>query len=56
MKFPESEATVARLPTFVHAPALDGINPAANKTLVFLCDEVEEAAPHDNCCGEEAVV
>lgn len=56
MEFAEAKPAVARLTALVHAPALDGIDPAADEWLVSLGDEVEEGPAQDLRRGEEAIV
>jgi hypothetical protein len=43
----EAKTAVAGLPALVHAPALDGIDPAANEGLVSLRYKVKKGPTHD---------
>jgi hypothetical protein len=52
----KAKAAVARLPALVHAPAFDGVDPAAHERLVSLDYEIEEGPAHDLRRGQEAVV
>ena len=52
----KAKATVARLAALIHAPAFDGIDPAAHERLISLGDKVEERPAHDLRRGQEAVV
>jgi hypothetical protein len=56
LKFSKAKAAVAGLATLVHAPALDGVDPAPDEGLVSLCDKVEEGSAEYLHRGEEAVV
>ena len=56
MELAKAKATVARLAALIHAPAFDGIDPAAHERFVSLGDKVEEWPAHDLRRGQEAVV
>jgi len=52
----KAKPAVARLPALIHAPALDGVDPATDECLVSLGHEIEEWSVHDFRRGQEAVV
>jgi len=52
----KAKAAVTGLSALVHAPSLDGIDPATNKGLVSLSYKVKKGSTHDFCGGQEAVV
>jgi len=52
----KAKTTVARLAALIHAPAFDGIDPAAHERFISLGDKVEEGPTHDLRRGQEAVV
>lgn len=47
----EAKTAVAGLPALVDAPALDGVDPAANEGLVSLRYKVKKGPAHDFCGG-----
>jgi hypothetical protein len=56
MELAKAKAAVARLAALIHAPAFDGIDPAAHERFVSLGDKVEERPTQDLRRGQEAVV
>jgi len=51
-----SKSTVAWLTTFVDAPCLDHVNPAADYLVTPRCHKVEKAAAHDSRGRQEVVI
>lgn len=47
MELAEAKAAVTGLPTLVDAPALDGIDPAANEGLISFRYKVKKGPTHD---------
>lgn len=56
LELAKTKAAVTRLPTLVHTPAFDGVDPATHKCFVSLGHKVEEGPAHYLSCGQEAVV
>jgi hypothetical protein len=56
VKLAKAKAAVTGLSALVHAPTLDGIDPATNEGFVSLSYKVKKGSTHDFCCGQEAVI